>query len=196
MQLSAEIRWFGEGAVPEEMARWFRSSPPGGGGVRSDIYLLDPKQPELGIKKRGEKPGLEIKGLVAELPAIESPSLRGRAELWCKWSTLALTFGDAQSIKIEKRRWLRKFDAALVEIELGSDEKPAGGKFPEAGCNVELTEIAVEGAKHWSLGFESFGPWNDVPALLRRTVEKLAPGAPALSAANSLSYPGWLARRR
>jgi hypothetical protein len=43
---------------------------PGGGTPppRRDVYLYDPEQTELGIKARGLKPGLEVKGLVALLP--------------------------------------------------------------------------------------------------------------------------------
>jgi hypothetical protein len=201
MQLSAEIRWFVEGDVPAEVARWFRAWPPGGGETRRDVYLFDPRQLELGIKRRGNKPGLEIKGLVALLPAMGSGSLRGRAELWCKWTTLALSFAEAHAVSVDKRRWLRKFDASapdhLVEIPLDDHEIPKDGhELPDSGCNVELTEVSVEGSrvKWWTLGFEAFGPWSIVQSNLQRTLDRLSSGAPALSEAVSSSYPEWLVR--
>jgi hypothetical protein len=201
MLLSAEVRWFGEGGVPDEVARWFRAAPAGGAEERRDIYLLDAKQPELGIKKRGNKPGLEIKGLVARLPAIESASLRGRPALWCKWTTLALDFADADSVFVDKRRWLRKFDARapgrLAEVLLDEHQNPKGGHvLPDSGCNVELTEVSVEGknARWWTLGFEAFGPWSAVQSNLERTLDYVVSSAPTLSGVESLSYPEWLAR--
>src|SRR4030095_5243504 len=59
MLLSAEVRWFWEGRIPE-LTRWFGSGPfaPGGGEVRVDTYVGDPAQLELGVKSRGNKPGL------------------------------------------------------------------------------------------------------------------------------------------
>ena len=65
---SAELRWFFKGPPPAALDSWFRSGhiPPGGGEIRRDEYLRDPKQQQLGVKKRGRNPGVEIKGLVGE----------------------------------------------------------------------------------------------------------------------------------
>ena len=67
MQISAEIRWFWFVNCPDGVETWFRSgpTPAGGGRAREDEYLHEPRQTELGLKRRGEKPGVEAKGLVA-----------------------------------------------------------------------------------------------------------------------------------
>jgi hypothetical protein len=69
MQLSAEIRWFWQGAIPGSVEKWFHgglgSCHPGGGKPRLDEYLYEQGQVELGLKKRGTKPGIEVKGLIA-----------------------------------------------------------------------------------------------------------------------------------
>ena len=70
MQVSAEIRWFWKGVLPPELLVWFQraerhSCAGGGGSVRTDAYLRDARQSELGLKLRGGKKGVEIKGLVA-----------------------------------------------------------------------------------------------------------------------------------
>ena len=56
MQVSAEVRWFWDVLnVPPNLDAWFVSGmghfPPGGGDEeRSDEYVLDVRQAELGIK--------------------------------------------------------------------------------------------------------------------------------------------------
>jgi hypothetical protein len=50
-----------------------------------------------------------------------------------------------------KRRSLRKFaasGASVVEVELGAGpfgEEPKVGALPDVGCNVEWTEVQIEG---------------------------------------------------
>lgn len=57
MQLSAEIRWFWQVAIPSSFEMWFHAGlggcPTGGGKTRSDEYLYQQDQPELGLKRRG-----------------------------------------------------------------------------------------------------------------------------------------------
>jgi hypothetical protein len=57
--------------------------PPGGGLLRLDEYLSDPNQCELGIKRRGGKKGVEVKGLVthAEQQLAAGPFV-GPIEIW------------------------------------------------------------------------------------------------------------------
>ena len=85
MLVSAELRWFWRGGVPAAVDAWFwkREIPAGGGNVRTDEYLVDRSQIELGLKKRGTKPGIEIKGLVGRreaVPGPESPLQRRAAD--------------------------------------------------------------------------------------------------------------------
>ncbi len=68
MQLSSEIRLFWFNNKPEALERWFLDQDihrfsAGGGKRRTDVYLRDASQIELGIKTRGEKPRVEIKGV-------------------------------------------------------------------------------------------------------------------------------------
>ena len=70
MEVSAEICWFWQGAGPAGLQGWFNlvefhDCAAGGGGMRTDAYLSEPQQAELGIKLRQQKTGVEIKGLVA-----------------------------------------------------------------------------------------------------------------------------------
>src|SRR5262245_31009040 len=105
MQLSAEVRWFGLGSLPDDLKSWFLGRAhafrysAGGGHSRTDVYLLL-KETELSIKKRGGKRGFEVKGLVDAIPwafqrgesrlprsfcaSGAAPSSKSRMSLWSK----------------------------------------------------------------------------------------------------------------
>ena len=93
MQVSAEVRWFYLGAVPEDLRTWFCQPAldfrhrAGGGRQRKDVYLLIPDT-ELSIKSRGGKKGLEVKGF---LDVVSSQLHFGQVSvvprLFCKWSS-------------------------------------------------------------------------------------------------------------
>jgi hypothetical protein len=130
MQNSAEIRWFWHSPMHDGVESWFRESPflPGGGKLRSDVYLVDPEQLELGIKKRGNTDGIEIKGLVGRFrDSFQIGSLVARGELWTKWNSPTLSIDHMNTQTTYKIRWLRKFevtDSIVREIELGENERP------------------------------------------------------------------------
>lgn len=204
MFVSAEIRWFWPDSPPPEFKQWFLSSAAhpyaAGGGAwppRRDVYLYDPEQTELGIKARGVKAGLEVKGLVTSLPdvVLDGP-FRATAELWTKWDSKVLTLDRAPTVVTNKTRWLRKFDTTGPtprEVEVGPDEEPVRGGRPAVGCNVELTQLEVGGKTVWTFGFEAFGPVSSVGAQLRAVTSLLASrNPPALSDAKAASYPAWL----
>jgi hypothetical protein len=145
MEASAELRWFWQGAEPAALQQWFSDAElhdcaAGGGCLRTDTYLFDPQQAELGIKLRGNKTGVEVKGLVA------------------------------------------------VTAEGCRDP------LPEEGCNVEYTQISVEGSPPCvTLSFEAFGALDAVAVNLRRTTATLAMRRPpALVGGWRASYPSWL----
>jgi len=204
MQVSAEIRWFWADAPPPGLEKWFCNAtestcPAGGGEPRRDEYLYDQSQIELGLKRRGGKPGVEVKGLVAakwgDLTA--SPFL-GPIELWTKWTSEVLELRAGSTVPIEKVRWLRKFDTAKQfpeEIPLDSKENPLGNRArPEIGCNVELTRITLRGNEvWWTLGFESFGNIQTVNKSLDAVAMTLATRQPPeLGTGLLMSYAHWL----
>jgi hypothetical protein len=116
MLVSAESRWFWNGSAPEHLEEWFRGKHPdgisaGGGKERRDDYVRDQNQDELGIKRRAEKPGVEVKGLVSSRPtSLSAEPFMGPIEIWAKWTSEALRVDPALTIVTRKLRWLRKFD--------------------------------------------------------------------------------------
>jgi hypothetical protein len=201
MILSAELRWFWEGTAPQRLSRWFAESgcPPGGGEAREDVYLLDPRQVELGLKQRARKGGVEIKGLVrrAEQRLAAGP-FAGHIEIWSKWTSQALELDGLPTIVVRKVRRLRTLDtgsAHVSEIALGADECPLQGPLPDEGCNVELTEVSLAGRLgSWTtLGLESFGSLGSVEVNLDRAVgHLLGTGVPEFSSGTEQSYPAWI----
>jgi hypothetical protein len=202
MLLSAEVRWFWEGRIPE-LTRWFGSGPfaPGGGEARVDTYLVDPAQVDLGVKSRGNTAGLELKVLVSERQSRGIGPLQSATQIWSKVSSTVLSLDGLPAMATHKRRWLRKFDtgaATVTEIELGQDERPKASGLPDDGCDVELTEVWLEDpTRVWTtLGFEAFGSFDRVERSLAATLTQMSAVAmPNVGAGEALSYAAWLAAR-
>jgi hypothetical protein len=205
MQLSAEMRWFWQGTIPSSFEQWFHGfggCPPGGGQTRLDVYLYEQGQRELGLKKRGTKPGIEVKGLIATLPMpVALGPLHGHIELWSKWTSSELRLHGVSLLSTSKTRWMRKYDTGnsrVIEIELREDESPKNDaiKLPENGCNVELTSLVVEPARQvwWTVGCEAFGPSLElVEQNLRMIINTIPPkNIPAVKGGMEASYPAWM----
>jgi hypothetical protein len=206
MQISGEIRWFWKSTAPAGLDEWFRSGgeqwcAAGGGRIRTDQYLRDPRQVELGVKLRGGKKGVEVKGLIAERAgALAAAPFEGSVQIWAKWTSEALELGPGELIALDKQRWLRKFDtggSAPCEIPLDASETPTDGRaLPRRGCNVELTRIALRnGDTWWTLGLEAFGAVEMVERDVCIVAGVLAGRRPPpLGAGEVASYPMWLGR--
>lgn len=206
MQVSAECRWFWRD--PEAGAllhAWFtdrskhHECSAGGGELRSDTYLKDLNQSELGIKKRGDKPGVEVKGLVAVMESqVDSPPFLAPIELWTKWTTTALSLDSLKTLRTSKRRWLRKFDTSdkeAAEIALDKNENRIDARpLPIQGCNVEFTEITLGDEQIWyTIGFEAFGGLRSVELSLRICASEMAQRITAFPSNERVaSYPLWL----
>jgi hypothetical protein len=207
MQNSAEVRWFWRDQVSRGIESWFRSGPfpPGGGVTRQDEYLLDLTQNELGIKSRGSKAGIELKGLVATIPKeIQVGAFTAHGQLWAKWTSLSLRLEGLPTVKVMKTRWLRKFHVKgteVIEIRLNEAEMELDptAKPPDQGCNLEFTQVTpAKQLRTWStLGIESFGSFPSLENNLRCTIQHLLNNGclPNLDEAQELSYPEWLIKQ-
>jgi hypothetical protein len=84
---SAELRWFWRGRCPQPVYDWFFKSglPPGGGQSRVDRYIPQRGEPDISLKRRGDKPDFEVKGLVTTRRSPELEPLAPHIEIWCKW---------------------------------------------------------------------------------------------------------------
>jgi hypothetical protein len=205
MLVSAEIRWFWPDSPPDGLESWFRAGtfPPGGGNPppRLDEYLVDPGQCELGLKKRGEKKGIEVKGLVTtSVQPVQIGPITARIQVWTKWTSESLRLDGMTTVGTYKLRWLRKFDTTgptIRELVLGKDEALVNKEddLPAQGCNVELTIVSLKenGPKWWTLGYEAFGSIDSVKENLRRTIDHfVVTNVSPLHPGFEQSYPEWL----
>lgn len=204
MQVSAELRWFWRDE-PTAVNEWFGNSAihgqvaaGGGKDPRIDEYLSDPGEGELGIKLRGGKDGVEIKGLVqACANRLQVGPFCGPMEIWTKWTHQTLALNPSSLIKTQKLRWVRKFDttgSSCKEIALDQSEKPTPDReLPKRGCNVELTRIRIAHEDWWTFAFEAFAELSNVVDSLRDVAQVLADrDPPTLPQGLVASYPKWL----
>ena len=161
---SAELRWFWRGRCPQPVYDWFFKSgvPPGGGLSRVDRYIPQRGEPDISIKRRGDKPDFEVKGLVMTRRSPELEPLAPHIEIWCKWSCTIRGLKLADEVAVTKTRWLRKFDTSKYvrsEIPLDANKKPTSGySLLVQGCNIELTEVCCDDAGHLGCNGLDFRP--------------------------------------
>ena len=200
---TAEVRWFFEGPVPDEIEEWFGhyrlalTADP-----REDLYLLFPASLGLNIKLREGR--LEIKSLVKALGARNfTTDAAGHVQMWEKrfGEDVALTEFERLLtstpdlwIAVGKERTLRTFSLDGNSTK----EVDAGKVFLPEGCNVELTKITVNGSAYWSFALEAYGDPSRIEDSLHRVADRVLSDKRRphgiFSAANSHSYPEWLAR--
>lgn len=165
MKLTAELRWFWKEKPPEGLNAWFgaeRVEP-----LRTDVYLRDPSQDELGLKRRDR--AFEVKGLVAQLTSLDEGPFGGVIELWSKWE-----LGH------------RRFEEQLAVTRLRRTQK-----LPE--CQFELTQLSVQDQAWWTLGFEALGTLDSAERNLRAAIATVAKRRPPpLTDGTCESYPEWL----
>lgn len=203
MPANVEVRWFFENALPDEVGRWFaRGGPASLAGPREDHYLLFPSSLGLNVKLREGR--LEVKALVRALGVRTfTAAAAGNVQLWEKRFG-----GDAALREFEKLRatashlWIAvRKERTLRTFSPDGDsptEVPAGKVFLSEGCNVELTNIQVNGSAYWSFALEAFGEPSRAEQHLQRVAgvvlaDKHRPPHP-FPAADSRSYPEWIER--
>ncbi|TLY22371.1 MAG: hypothetical protein E6K68_03140 [Nitrospirae bacterium] len=210
MFTTAEVRWFFEGPIPDEIERWFyRSSLAHHAGPREDYYLLLPASLGLGLKLREGR--LEMKTLVESrgIRAFTANAV-GKVQVWKKEAYGGPAVKEFERLRssaphlwlaVRKERTLRKFSlegATIVEV-------PAHRVFLRDGCNAELTKVIVDGSAHWSFYFEAYGNRARVEDYVQKAAVHVlkddgrphlfktsATSADSFSATNSRSYLKWL----
>jgi hypothetical protein len=194
MQRTAEVRWFLR-EVPGPLRDWFAAH----GGEpehRTDDYLRLPGTDALGVKVRGGGGSLELKLRTRDHGTVEvAPGVKGLVEEWQKWSVdpeqpvPGLGIAAAHWVPVGKAR--RVATLAMGGWAPGPPTDRAAG-----GCSAELTRLDAPGGPWATLGFEAFGPGDDLVGTLRRAAERFfaEPGLTAgLAATLSCGYPGWVA---
>jgi len=219
MLASIEVRWFFDrDALSTPIVEgWIENeSPYGDAGPipkdvlwrerlekKPDVYALVPGAADMGIKWREGELQVKARREDCGLSAFEG-GLQGRVERWLKWSY------KGQSIEAAFRPWFEKSARGprIVEVAkyraLRKIQIDARGKatevrpdtFPGRAVAVEVTALEVLGARYWSIGLEAFPDDSGMSPALAEVANKFLSrlrGVP-LTAANTDSYPSWLAK--
>lgn len=201
MQLTAELRWFYRGTLPEEVVQWFQQgqlgkhlAPP---EEREDLYLYSPGCEYLGIKLRQGR--LEIKWRKVELGVVHfGDRVEGKAEKWGKWLCEDPTAESFQTADVVGKSWVSvKKVRTQRQYQIFPGESITAVPVTESigqGCNVELTQLESNGNAWWSLAFEAFGEDDCLMEHLQAVascVFKSYRGS-NLQAKDSYAYPSWL----
>jgi hypothetical protein len=195
---SLEVRWIFPGQMGRAVAGWFARFP-AGTEARQDIYLLYPQLRGLSVKIRGGG-ALEVKAYHGSPGILEvAGRARGRIQSWQKWSfpiePLHPGHDDLASWRpVHKRRRITRFSS--VSGPAGAHDT---GRGQQPGCEVELTEVRMEGQDWWTLGFEATGPAgllrSELEATAARVFTHALPGGVTFGPDDSRSYAQWLAQR-
>lgn len=196
MFITAEIRWFWNKQPAAGFKDWFMESGrhgclPKHGTTRTDEYLINPGETQLGIKIRGGYGGIDIKGLIeVKHDALSYGPFTGPVEIWAKWRSGYIELERENTIPVEKERWMRLFETgAGSPVEIQEEVK----QLPERGCGIELTRVVVRSETWWTFGFESFGRLETIERDLYSVASAMASRQPpGLGDVVKHSYPSWL----
>jgi hypothetical protein len=165
---------------------------------RQDRYLVA-ASPDLSVKLRGGIQ-LDLKVFRGSPGTLVTPAaVRGRLEYWERWSfplgaDIPPPVGVPAWLTIEKVRRRRSF---RVEDDRLSKRPVSDAGLP--GCTLELTEIAVDGVKWWTVGLEARGHPQTLERVIGVTAESVfrarSPVDIRLDVTDSMSYAAWLGRR-
>ncbi|MEG3840721.1 hypothetical protein [Microcoleus sp. herbarium14] len=203
MRASLEMRWFYGGALPKSIGQWFGSDSLGGylspPEEREDIYLLVPSCDYLGVKLRGKT--LEVKWQQGDLGAMQFGNRwEGKAQKWLKWvcaDTMAPVPADILAtgkwVGVKKKRAQRLYQVSAPGSLMSV---PVEAPIPQ-GCNVEITQLNINGSAWWTLGFEAFGSESSLTQSLQTVANWTSKSyqAQKLKAEDSCGYPSWLASK-
>lgn len=195
IHITAELRWFFDGPLPEAVHSWFtEASTRGLSESRRDAYRHD-NLVDVGVKRRFGTT-LELKKRLDAPEPAEVGGMSGQIETWRRWSPadhLVAVAADTLWIDVDKTVIKRRFDKDGREISLTEENRAMTGQ----GCDAEIVALSVCGRPAWSLAFAAFGPVAVRRGYLLDTWRESilnAPSQPHLdfSRAVPFGYPEWL----
>jgi hypothetical protein len=193
---SAEVRWFYEGALPDEILEWFcLGRPPAREPPRVDQYLWLPGCTTTSVKIREGK--FEVKAQAGSSKGARyAEGVFGIRNHWIKWSWRlpdlerwleTQTDENAVWTSVSKTRLARVFPADAERAPTG-----AGGY-----CSFELVRLSANEQRWWSLALEVSGDPARVAEGLEYAAEQSLATAEfprELREPDSFAYPVWLDR--
>lgn len=197
VDLTTELRWFFEGALPDEVRSWFtHDGATGFAEARRDSYRLD-GQVDVGVKRRSGTI-LELKRRQGTPARHQHRTLDGQRESWQRWSPadgLIELDGNTTWVDLDKAIFKRRFSPGGQEIPLTKQTRAMTGQ----GCDAEVATVSVHGRSTWTFALAAFGPADDHRSSLDQAWDLLVRDRPGparlrLEWVNSWGYPEWTAR--
>ena len=192
---SVEMRWFTK-KPKASIVNWFskqamefRTATP-----RSDLYVNIPDQTGLTIKQR--EGNMEIKQRFGgKGTALITPQIPGYRERWTKWSlnTSKKSRLVKRIVKENKQGWIRVDKRRLGKKAVVGNDGTWNyydmQEILEQGCQIEYTELKVNGETWYSFALEWFGQGK--PYLDTQAIREIM-GDEAFEFKDSMSYAGFL----
>src|SRR5439155_585332 len=137
MSTTAEVRWFFEGQVPDEIEQWFcRSNLALKAAPREDHYLLFPAVLGLGLKMREGR--LEVKSLIKTLGVRSfTADVAGNVQVWEKEADGEPAATSIQDERFQRRRFLGSAFLLIPRM---------AGEADQEGMNAQPTVACVPSA--------------------------------------------------
>jgi hypothetical protein len=163
-----------------------------------DHYLRIPEGDALGVKLREGR--IEVKQRQRQLGAVPLQArVSGVVEQWRKWSfPLTRRTSAAFDTPVPALGWVGVYkERQHSRYRLTGDGNLVAmspARYPDRGCDLELTRVAAAGSEWWTLGFEAFGAEPGLEDLLSLAAGELLAGTkpPLLPVEKSYGYPRWL----
>ncbi|MGB3721770.1 MAG: hypothetical protein WA979_02985, partial [Pacificimonas sp.] len=167
MWRTTELRWWWRGAPDQELSAWLLRGVSPIRDFRTDLYLDDPAQTDIGVKRRALET-VEIK-MLCGLPEIALPAaMEGQAEIWVKGTSERLPLTDENSIAVGKQRRRR-----ILGYEAGAWKEASSEDEVDAGMSAEITEVDITGETWTTVALEAFGAEEGNDAVLQAGVTLL-----------------------
>lgn len=190
MWRTAEIRWWWQDQDRTPLGAWLFQGVEPLKDFRTDIYLADAEQTDIGVKRRNRE-AVEVKMLYG-LPDISLPEpMTGQAELWVKAESVALPLGEENTVAVGKQRRRR-----IIGFTDGEWHEEVSEDDCEQGVALEITDVEIGGDKWLTCGFEAFGGEDTIVSLLQQAVTLFGVWPPDVGGPDIVGgYPLWLAER-
>jgi hypothetical protein len=196
VDVTAEVRWFFDGRLPEDVVSWFTlDGTTGLAESRYDTYRLGGPI-DIGMKYRFGSI-LELKRREgAPEPISMGPDEDGWLERWRRWSPaddLVEVGEDTTRVDVDKTVVKRRFDPDGREQPLSEATRAMTGQ----GCDVEIADVSVDGRAGWTFAFAAFGLADGDRSSIEQAWHTLTEGRPRpqqlrLRPVDSCGYPQWL----
>ncbi len=196
---SIELRWFFNGAIPKNVAKFCILSFKCKIEYRTDYYLQLKNCNYLGIKLRDKRLEIKWRKNNNDIIKLLNQHISGNIESWVRWEwTDGTSYNDiikfvdmhidSPYIKVDKKRSQKKFNVKNTMLEeIHFDQC-------NFDCAMEVTELKINNQLWWSVGFDIFKGEDKTLFEVMIKDHFMQNLSVKLDVENSYSYPEWISK--